>query len=124
VPIDKTDESVSRTLEFAYDDFCVAQIAKAVGKQDDYEMLMQRSRNYKTSMTGCRLHASEKNQMETGSRKRGPLKKTESRFTEGSPWTYLFCEMQDIPGMIFLMGGNEKFAAKVDEKFFRWTLSP
>jgi len=46
VPQDKTDESVSRTLEFAYDDFCVAQLAKAVGKVDDYEMFMKRSRNY------------------------------------------------------------------------------
>ena len=38
-------------------------------------------------------------------------------FTEGSPWTYLFCEMQDIPGMIALTGGERKFAAKLDENF-------
>ncbi|HEX8688147.1 MAG TPA: GH92 family glycosyl hydrolase, partial [Pyrinomonadaceae bacterium] len=42
VPQDRTDESVSRTLEFAYDDFCVAQLAKAVGRMDDYEVLMKR----------------------------------------------------------------------------------
>ena len=50
VPQDRTDESVSRTLEFAYDDFCAAQIAKAVGKLDDYEMLMQRSRKLQKSL--------------------------------------------------------------------------
>ena len=46
VPADKTAESVSRTLEFAYDDFCVAQLAKAAGRMDDYETLMEHSRNY------------------------------------------------------------------------------
>ena len=38
-------------------------------------------------------------------------------FTEGSKWTYLFCVLQDIPGMIEMMGGNEKFAEKLDRNF-------
>ncbi|MCA1629077.1 MAG: GH92 family glycosyl hydrolase [Acidobacteria bacterium] len=118
VPIDKTDESVSRTLEFAYDDFCVAQLARAVGKRDDYEMFMKRSRNYKNLydpavgfMRAKRSDGSwdEESWASTEDRKPG--------FTEGSPWTYLFCEMQDIPGMIALLGGDEKFAAKLDENF-------
>jgi predicted alpha-1,2-mannosidase len=118
VPIDKTDESVSRTLEFAYDDFCVAQIAKAAGKQDDYEMLMERSRNYKNlydpAVGFMRPKKTDGNWDEEAWASKEDRK---PGFTEGSPWTYLFCEMQDIPGMIALMGGNEKFAAKLDENF-------
>lgn len=118
VPIDKTDESVSRTLEFAYDDFCVAQIAKAAGKQDVYEQLMQRSRNYKNLYDPVSGFMRPKKT--DGSWDEEAWASKEDRkpgFTEGSPWTYLFCEMQDIPGAIELMGGNEKFAAKLDENF-------
>ncbi|MEP6920151.1 MAG: GH92 family glycosyl hydrolase [bacterium] len=118
LPQDRTDESVSRTLEFAYDDFCVAQIAKAVGKHDDYEMLMKRSRNYKNlydpSLSFMRPKKAD------GSWDEASWASPDERkpgFTEGSPWTYLFCEMQDIPGMITLMGGPEKFAAKLDQNF-------
>ena len=46
VPFDKEAESVSKTLEYAYDDFCIAQAAKALGKQADYEYFMKRSKNY------------------------------------------------------------------------------
>jgi len=118
VPQDKTDESVSRTLEFAYDDFCVAQLAKAVGKMDDYELLMKRSRNYKnlydSSIGFMRPKKAD------GSWDEESWASKEDRkpgFTEGSPWTYLFCEMQDLPGMIALMGGNDRFNAKLDENF-------
>jgi len=118
VPQDKTDESVSRTLEFAYNDFCVAQLAKAVDKHDDYELLMKRSRNYKN------LYDPVKGFMRPrkadGSWDEESWASREERmpgFTEGGPWTYLFCVMQDVPGAIALMGGNEKFAAKLDENF-------
>jgi len=118
VPSDKTDESVSRTLEFAYDDFCVAQIAKAVGEPDAYELLMQRSTNYKNlydpSIGFMRPKKSDGNWDEEAWAAKEDRK---PGFTEGSPWTYLFCEMQDIPGAIALMGGPEKFAAKLDENF-------
>src|SRR6185503_19797537 len=101
VPQDKTDESVSRTLEFAYDDFCVAQIAKAVGKQDDYELLMNRTRNYKNLYDPAKGFMRPKNA--DGSWDEESWNTKEERmpvFAEGGPWTYMFCEMQDIPGMI------------------------
>lgn len=111
VPSDKAKESVSRTLEYALDDYCIAQVAKSLGKRNDYDELIKWSENYKN------LYNKETGFMTP--RKRdgqwgGDMKFS---FTEGSPWTYLFCVMQDVPGMIKMMGGNEKFAAKLDQNF-------
>jgi predicted alpha-1,2-mannosidase len=111
VPSDKAAESVSRTLEYALDDYCVAQVAKSIGQPGDYDRLIQWSQNYKN------LYNAETGFMQPRKRNGqwgGDIKKS---FTEGSPWTYLFCVMQDIPGMIKMMGGNEKFSVKLDENF-------
>ena len=113
VPSDKTGASVSCTLEYAYEDFCVAQMARALGKQDDYEFFMRRSKNYrnlynpKTGFMQPRLSTGEFFD-------EGPKK--HSAFTEGDAWTYLFCVMQDVPGLIELMGRDE-FIKKLDENF-------
>jgi predicted alpha-1,2-mannosidase len=119
VPQDKTDESVSRTLEFAYDDFCVAQLAKAVGRMDDYALLMKRSRNnYKNLYDPVAGFMRPKKSDGTWDEESwASREERKPGFTEGSPWTYLFCEMQDIPGAIALMGGEKKFAARLDENF-------
>ncbi|HOW90036.1 MAG TPA: GH92 family glycosyl hydrolase, partial [Elusimicrobiales bacterium] len=111
VPADRTMESVSRTLEYAYDDFAVSVLAKDLGKSEDYARLTAWSKNYanlynkETGFMAPRLY--------NGKWHDDPRE----GFTEGSPWTYLFCVMQDVPGMIELMGGKEKFAAKLDENF-------
>jgi predicted alpha-1,2-mannosidase len=111
VPVDKTAESVSNTLEGAYDDFCVAQVAKAVGKTDEYDYLMKRSQNYhnlynkETGFMAPRLSTGQW----------GP--NPSAGFTEGSPWTYLFCGTQDIPGLITLLGGPKEFVKKLDKTF-------
>jgi len=122
VPADKTAESVSRTLEFAYDDYCVAQIAKGLGKTEDYEYFMQRSKNYRnvfnpetgfmsarnsdgSFLTQINSHIDESDQV------------VEEGITEGGKWTYLFCTMHDVDGLISLMGGNENFLNKLNENF-------
>ena len=118
VPQDKTDESVSRTLEFAYDDFCVAQLARAVGKMDDYELFMKRSRNYKNLYDPALGFMRPKKADGTWDEESwASPQERKPGFTEGSPWTYLFCVMQDVPGMIALMGGEGRFNAKLDENF-------
>lgn len=111
VPADKTNESVSNTLEGAYDDFCVAQVAKANGKQEDYEMLMKRSKNYVNvynPATGMMAPRNSDGSWE---------KNTHTGFTEGSPWTYLFAVQHDIPGLMELMGGRENFIKKLNRNF-------
>jgi predicted alpha-1,2-mannosidase len=113
VPVDKTNEAVSRTLEFALEDYCVAQVAKGIGKESDYDFFMKRSHNYvnvfdtSTGFMQARLY--------DGSFYKGDPAKYHA-FTEGSPWTYLFCVMQDVPGLIKLMGRNN-FISKLDENF-------
>ncbi|MCL3780569.1 glycoside hydrolase family 92 protein [Prolixibacteraceae bacterium JC049] len=115
VPVDKTSESVSRTLEFAYDDFCVAQMAKALGKNDDYKLFYDRSKNYQNlyNPESGFMHARYSDGKFTSNvfdRKNRP-------FTEGSPWTYLFCAMQDIDGLVQKMGGEEVFTNMLDRNF-------
>ncbi len=113
VPADKTNESVSRTLEFAYDDYCVAQIAKAVGKNDDYNNFINRSKNY------TNIYNKEAGFMQPklsdGTFFTGNYRKYRA-FTEGSPWTYLFCVMHDVEGLIELMS-REEFSNRLNENF-------
>lgn len=111
VPADKTNESVSNTLEGAYDDFCVAQVAKAVGNNEDYEMLMKRSKNYVNVYNPATGRMAPRNSDSTW------VKNRREGFTEGSPWTYLFAVQQDIPGLIQLMGGKEAFIRHLNMNF-------
>jgi predicted alpha-1,2-mannosidase len=113
VPADKTNESVSCTLEFAYEDYCVAQVAKRLGKESDYRLFLNRSNNYRNVFnpsTGFMQARMSDGKFFDGNP--GQYK----AFTEGSPWTYLFCVMQDVPGLVKLMG-RDAFIAKLDENF-------
>jgi len=111
---DRTAESVSRTLEYAYDDWCVAQLARELGKVDDYERLMQWAGNYRNQYNAEKGFMLPRNYdgswIDLDDHDRHGL-------TEGSKWTYLFCVLHDIPGMIELMGGKDAFAAKLDRNF-------
>jgi predicted alpha-1,2-mannosidase len=113
VPADKTDESVSCTLEDAFEDFCVAQVAKGLGKTNDYEFFLKRSGNYRNVFNPATGFMQAR--LADGSFFDGKPEKYHA-FTEGSPWTYLFCAMQDVPGLIQLMG-RDNFIAKLDENF-------
>jgi predicted alpha-1,2-mannosidase len=115
VPADKTAESVSRTIEYSVDDYSVAQLAKAFGKTNDYKQLLQLSKNYKNlydSKTGFMLPRKLNGKIAEKNQNGGW-----DGFTEGDQWTYAFGAMHDVPGMIEMMGGNENFAAKLDENF-------
>jgi predicted alpha-1,2-mannosidase len=115
VPVDKTAESVSRTIEYSVDDYAVAQMAKALGKTNDYNQLMELSKNYKNlydTKTGFMLPRKLNGAFDEKN-KEGKWE----GFTEGDQWTYAFGAMHDTHGMIEMMGGKEKFAAKLDENF-------
>ena len=107
-------QSVSITLEQAFDDWCVAQMAKSLGKMEDYAHLMRFSGNYKNLYNPEKGFFLPRNydgtwiDLDDNSR---------HGLTEGSKWTYLFCVLQDIPGMIDLMGGPQAFSDKLDRNF-------
>lgn len=111
LPVNKTAESVSSSLEYTYNDFCVAQVAKATGHMDVYDILMKRSKNYvnlynpATGFMAPRLADGKW------------FDKRRAGFTEGSPWTYQYAAQHDIPGLIDLMGGKEKFIKKLNANF-------
>ena len=119
VPADKASESVSKTLEYAYDDWCIAQMAKALGNEKDYQNFIQRAQNYKNVFDQERgfMRARINNSWIS------PFNPYEVNFnyTEANAWQYLFMAPQDINGLMELMGGKEKFAAKLMDLFMAET---
>jgi predicted alpha-1,2-mannosidase len=110
LPADKVSESASSTQEEAYDDYAVAQVARAVGKQDDYAMFLKRSLSYKSLYNPARGFMQAKNAD-------GSWASPEDGWTEGDQWVYLFAALHDIAGVTELLGGPDKAAAKLDEHF-------
>ncbi|ESU23984.1 putative hybrid glycoside hydrolase, group 92(-20) family protein precursor [Flavobacterium enshiense DK69] len=115
ISIDDEHESVSKTLEYAYDDWCIAQMAQLLKKNEDFEYFMQRSQNWKN------LYDKETGFMRPkkngGWDKPFEAREVNNNFTEGNSWQYSFFVPQDIPGLIAAHGGKEKFEAKLDELF-------
>ncbi len=144
IPADRETESVAATLEMAYDDWCIAQLAKELGKEDDYKMFSIRAENYKNvydpetglmrprMVDGSWLKMVEKGNL-PGIAKYGdhsyydsfdPLMigvRPNRHYAESNAWHYTWSVQHNPKGLIKLMGGNDKFVAKLD-KFF--TMSP
>ncbi len=110
IPADKTAESASRTLEDSYDDWCVAQVAKALGKTKEYQFFLDRSHNYEHLFNKATGFMQARNSD-------GSWADPKDGWTEGNTWVYTWAVMHDIPGLIQLMGGNEKYNARLDEHF-------
>lgn len=115
ISIDDEHESVSKTVEYAYDDWCIAQMAKILGKKEDYPYFMKRSQNWKN------LYNPENGFMQP--RKNGnwyqPFdpREVNNNYTEGNSWHYSYSVQQDIPGLIAAHGGKEKFEQFIDAIF-------
>ncbi len=108
-------ESVSKVLEYAYDDWCIAEVARMLGKTTDYERYYARAQSYKNmfdSASGFMRPRSNGNWLE-------PFDPREVSFgfTEANSWQYTFFAPQDISGLIALMGGRRQFAEKLDQLF-------
>ena len=112
---DKEAESVSKTLEYAYDDWCIAQMAKALGQTNVYEQYTQRAQYYKNLFDPTTGHMRGK----LGAMWYSPFDPREINhfYTEGNSWQYSFAVPQDISGLVKLYGGKEAFAAKLSELF-------
>lgn len=109
-------EQVSRTLEYAYDDFAIAQIAKKMGNKEDYEYFKKRSKNYINVYDPSVKSVNGK--YENGSFTKEFIKTERMPYiTEGTPWQYTWYVPHDVEGLIELMGGVDEFNANLDEFF-------
>lgn len=111
-----TNEQVSRTLEYAYDDFCVAQMAKALGKTDDYKALMVRSENWRNVLNPQTGYVDGRYADGRFQNEVSPFQK-QKFITEGAPCHYSWYVPQNPKGLIEAMGGREQFVSKLDSMF-------
>ncbi len=115
IAMDDEHESVSKTLEYAYDDWCIAQMALIVNKQEDYDYFMKRSQSWK-NVFDCKTGFMRPKKNGGWDTPFDP-REINNNFTEGNSWQYSFFVPQDIPGMIEAYGGAAKFETKLDELF-------
>ncbi|QDU58943.1 GH92 family glycosyl hydrolase [Aeoliella mucimassa] len=115
VPVDaRKDAATSCTLEYAYDDYCVAQLAKAIGRQEDYELLMQRAKNYRNVWD-------EQTEFMRGKQSNGAWQEPfdplawGGAYVEGNAWQWMWSVQHDPYGLMQLLGGREAMARKLDE---------
>jgi predicted alpha-1,2-mannosidase len=108
-------ESVSKVLEYAYDDWCIAEVARLLGETEDQKRFLARAQRYKNlfdAKTGFMRPRTNGGWTE-------PFDPREVtfHFTEANAWQYTFFVPQDVDGLIDLIGGRVKFAAKLDQMF-------
>ena len=115
IPAEKEHESVSKTLEYAYDDWCIAQFAKLIGKSDVYNEYIRRAQYYKNIFDPATGFMRPK----MSGRWLVPFSPTEVNvhFTEANSWQYSFYVPQDIETHIKMVGGDEAYSQKLDELF-------
>ena len=115
IPVDEESESVSKTLEYAYDDWTIAQMAKDMGKTEDYKNYIERAQYYKN------VFDPESKFMRGRFRNTwfAPFDPYEVNFnyTEANSWQYSFYVPQDISGFIELLGGKDQLESQLDELF-------
>ncbi len=120
IPADIKRESVSCLLEYAYDDWCIAQMAKALGYDKEYDEYTRRATNYVNVFDG-------KTRFFRGKRLDGGWNAPLAEFvagrdyTEATPWQYRFFTPHDVNGLVQLFGGSELFGAALDTLFTRRT---
>ena len=114
LPADRVDHSCAATQEYAFSDYCVAQVARHVGRMDDYRELMHRAGNYRNVfdrrtgfMRGRRANGSWVTPFDPFAWSR--------EYIEGSAWQYTWAVPHDPEGLIALMGGSRRFVRRLDD---------
>lgn len=112
---DDSHESVSKTLEYAYDDWCVAQVAKYLGREEEYRSYMASSQNWRnvfdpsTGFMRARLNGRWYSPFDP--------REVNNNYTEANSWQYSFFVPHDVSGLIDALGGPEAFEARLDSLF-------
>jgi predicted alpha-1,2-mannosidase len=111
------NENAARTLEYAFADFCIYQLGKALGKaESEIEIFAQRAMNYKNLYDEESKLMRGKNEDGTFQSPFNPFKWGDA-FTEGNAWHYTWSVFHDVQGLIDLMGGNQEFVKMLDSVF-------
>ncbi len=107
-------QNVSRTLEYAYDDWCIAMVAKQMGKTEDYLYFTKRALNYKNLFDPSTGFMRPKQDVFMS-----PFDpyRVDHNYTEGNAWQYSFYVPHDLSGQMNLLGGKEKLVAFLDSLF-------
>lgn len=119
IPYDQYNKSVSTALEYCFDDWCIAQMAKDMGKNEDYVYFMERAGSYKT-------YFDKEYNLMNGFSSEGKFRRPfdpfyssygECDWVEGNSWQYSFFVPHDVKGLIELFGSNDQFEAALDKLF-------
>ena len=122
VPYDVTDHynsenwSLSKTLEYAYDDYCIARMAEKLGEKQIADEFYKRSRNYKNVYNSQTTFMQPLNNKGSFIEDFSPDDYT-PHICESNGWQYFWSVQQDVDGLISLVGGKERFAQKLDSMF-------
>ena len=108
--------SLSKTLEYAYDDYCIAKMAEKMGKKEIADEFYKRSLNYKNLYNPATSFMQPKDDKGNFIKNFSPDEYT-PHICESNGWQYFWSVQQDIDGLIALTGGKERFAQKLDSMF-------
>ena len=120
LPQDKHGWSVTITLEYAYDDWCIAQVAKKLGKKRDYAVFMERAKSYQNLFDASTGFMRAKNSQGFFIEPFDPLLSEhgfEGQYIEGTAWQHSFFVPHDIDGLSALYGGKKILVNKLDALF-------
>jgi predicted alpha-1,2-mannosidase len=117
IPAENSTVSVSNTLEYAYDDWCIAQLANKLGREDVYQQFMKRSGNWKNVFDPSIGFMRPKLADGTFKKDFDVLSTHGQGFIEGNTWNYSFFVPHDPAAMVEAMGGKKKVASRLDSLF-------
>lgn len=117
VPEDKSSNSASKTLEFAYDDWCIAQMALSLGDLKNYDIFIKRSEHYKTLFDPSTGFIRPKNSDGQFVSPFDPLNTHGQGFIEGNAWNYSLYVPHNVESLVALMGGKKRFEHYLDQLF-------
>jgi len=118
VPIDHDGESVSKTMEYAYDDWTISRMADAMGERAIAATFRKRAENWRNVFNVKTGFVQPKHEDGSFLESFDPARAgAESGFTEGNSWQYSWYQPQDEAGLIGLLGGDQKLVAKLDAMF-------
>ena len=117
IPVDRNGTGVSTTLEYAYDDWCIAQLAKKLNRMDIYNEFIKRSANYKNVFDPTTGFMRAKLNDGTFKKDFDVLSTHGQGFIEGNSWNYSLYVPHDPASLIEMSGGKDRFAAHLDSLF-------